>query len=70
MLSGWLPLAYENFRELLNLSGGYGRGRKPPAEKWVFLSHRLIYRVGGQNKKQSIFQNYWTTHKTSALSNK
>jgi len=25
------------------------RGRKPPAEKWVFLSHRLNFRVGGEN---------------------
>jgi len=26
--------------------GVYLRGRKPPAEKWVFLSQRLVYRVG------------------------
>jgi hypothetical protein len=29
--------------------GGIIRGRKPPAEKWAFLSRRLIYRVGGRN---------------------
>jgi hypothetical protein len=29
--------------------GGFVRGRKPPAEKWVFLSRRLKYRVGGEN---------------------
>jgi len=29
--------------------GVHLRGRKPPAEKWAFLSRRLIYRVGGEN---------------------
>jgi len=29
--------------------GGSFKGAKPPAEKWVFLSRRLIYRVGGKN---------------------
>jgi hypothetical protein len=27
------------------------RGRKPPAEKWAFISRRLKYRVGGENKE-------------------
>jgi hypothetical protein len=26
-------------------------GRSPLAEKWAFLSRRLIFRVGGENKK-------------------
>jgi len=31
--------------------GVHLRGQKPPAEKWVFLSQRLIIRVGGKTKK-------------------
>jgi hypothetical protein len=28
--------------------GGFIRGRKPPAEKWVFIRRSLIFRVGGK----------------------
>jgi hypothetical protein len=27
------------------------RGQQPPAEKWVFISRRLIFRAGGQNEE-------------------
>ncbi len=27
-------------------------GAKPPAEKWAFISEKLIYRVGGKNKEK------------------
>jgi len=27
------------------------RGRKPPAEKWAFLSGRLIFQGGWENKE-------------------
>jgi len=31
--------------------GGFNGGKAPHAEKWVFISQRLEYRVGGENKK-------------------
>jgi len=30
---------------------GVRLGQQPPAEKWVFISRRLIFRVGGKNKE-------------------
>jgi hypothetical protein len=29
--------------------GGFNGGRSPLAEKWAFLSRRLIFRAGGKN---------------------
>jgi len=46
-----------NNQELLKISGDYCflgefRGAKPPkAKDGVFISGRLIFRVGGENKK-------------------
>jgi hypothetical protein len=35
--------------------GEFVRGLSPPcAEKWAFLSRRLIYRVGGENIEKQI----------------
>jgi len=31
--------------------GEFKGGFAPHAEKWVFISRRLEYRVGGENKK-------------------
>ena len=43
-------LIYEKFSETIDFIGGSNGGAKPPdAEKWVFLSRRLIFRVGGEN---------------------
>jgi hypothetical protein len=57
----------EDFLKLLT-SGRTIRGTKPPkAKNGVFLSRRLIFRVGGKNK---YFQNYWTKQLYFALSNK
>ena len=55
VLSNLLSRTYKNFRKLLILSGFHLRVRKLPAEKWVFISRRLKYRVGGQNKEIMIF---------------
>jgi hypothetical protein len=38
--------------KLLISWGVYLRGRKPPAEKWAFLSRRLNFRVGGKNEEK------------------
>jgi hypothetical protein len=41
----------QKFQEIIDFMGVHLRGRKPPAEKWAFLSRRLIFRVGGKTKK-------------------
>jgi hypothetical protein len=37
------------FLEIIHFTGDLGG--EAPAEKWAFISRRLIYRVGGRNKK-------------------
>jgi hypothetical protein len=41
----------KDFLKLLTLGGLLG-GKSPLAEKWAFLSRRLIYRVGGKIKEK------------------
>ena len=31
--------------------GGFKGGEAPQGKKWVFISRRLIFRVGGKNKE-------------------
>jgi hypothetical protein len=39
------------FLEIIHFTGGF-RGAKPPkAKNGAFISRRLIFRVGGKNKK-------------------
>ncbi len=48
-------MTYENFNKTIDFMGDY-RGAKPPiAEKWVFISRRLIHRVGGKNIEKHMF---------------
>jgi len=57
MLSGWLPITYENFRELLNLSVGLLKGAKAPLPKnGYFKAEGLISGWVGKIRNNPYFR--------------
>jgi len=42
------------FLEIIHFTGEFKRGEAPKAKNGVFISRRLIFRVGGRNKEKQI----------------